>query len=71
MVFLGLERRTGQQMEHLFYIAKVLSIGCMIQSAVLFPLASEQAQWVQHTTLSVFIITTLAFTAVNGELLVR
>ncbi|KAK1834826.1 hypothetical protein QBC39DRAFT_251739 [Podospora conica] len=58
-------------MKRLCYIGKVLSIACMVQSAVLFPLARKQAQWFQHTTLSIFIITTVAFSAANTQLLVE
>lgn len=49
LIFLGLERRTSQQMGRLCFVGKVVSVACMVQSAVLFALYGEKAQWFQHT----------------------
>lgn len=49
LMFLGLERRTSQHMERLCFVTKVMSVACMVQSAVLFALYGEKSQWFQHT----------------------
>jgi len=49
LMFLGLDGGTSQQMKRLCFIGKVVSVACMVQSAVLFAVAGKQAQWFQHT----------------------
>ncbi|KAK5663353.1 hypothetical protein OQA88_3781 [Cercophora sp. LCS_1] len=57
------EPRVGQFCQ----IIKVLAYGCMVESAALFPLANREALWFRFATLSVFIISSLAFTGLHFE----
>ncbi|KAK4218185.1 hypothetical protein QBC37DRAFT_7188 [Rhypophila decipiens] len=54
-------------------ITKILSCGCMIATAVLFPLASSYAGglWFGAVTLAIFIITALVFHSLHIEPFIR
>ncbi|KAK0731641.1 hypothetical protein B0H67DRAFT_81417 [Lasiosphaeris hirsuta] len=47
--------------------AKTLTCGCMIGTAILFPLANALALWFRAATLSIFILTGLAFHGLHTE----
>lgn len=58
-----LELRGGQ----LCQITKTLTCGCMIGTAILFPLANTEALWFRSATLSIFLLTALAFHGLHIE----
>jgi len=62
-----LESRGGQ----LCQVIKVFASGCMVETAILFPLANVEALWFRCAVLSIFIITALAFHALHLEPFVR
>ncbi|KAK3341751.1 hypothetical protein B0T25DRAFT_352318 [Lasiosphaeria hispida] len=51
--------------------AKTLTCGCMIGTAILFPLANTLALWFRAVTLSIFILTGLAFHGLHPEPFVK
>ncbi|KAK1752379.1 hypothetical protein QBC47DRAFT_55878 [Echria macrotheca] len=53
------------------WITKVLVPGCMVETALMFPLANIEAPWFRAATLSIFIITELAFMGLHADSFVR
>ncbi|KAK0657351.1 hypothetical protein B0T16DRAFT_58664 [Cercophora newfieldiana] len=72
-VFLTSHRRLETRGGQICQVFKVFACGCMIGTAFLFPLANAtvEALWFRCATLSIFIITTLAFHAIHVEPFVR
>ncbi|KAK0631976.1 hypothetical protein B0T14DRAFT_17207 [Immersiella caudata] len=70
-VILRTHRRLETRGGELCQITKVFSCGCMVGTAILFPLANVGDLWFRCATLSIFIITTLAFHALHIEPFVR
>lgn len=62
-----LESRGGQ----LCKVIKVFASGCMVETAILFPLANIEALWFRCAVLSIFIIAALAFHALHLEPFIR
>ncbi|KAK4451615.1 hypothetical protein QBC34DRAFT_49219 [Podospora aff. communis PSN243] len=70
-VLLRTHRRLETRGGHLCQVTKVFACGCMVGTAILFPLANVGDLWFRCATLSIFIITALAFHALHVEPFVR